>query len=84
MLMLLTNGDSSGRKGHLDAAIASYNKALKLNADFTEAHSNMGLALAKRGDLDAALDSYRRALKINPDYADAFNNMGIALAKRAT
>jgi predicted TPR repeat methyltransferase len=65
--------------GDLDAAVKSYQQALKIKPDYADAYSNMGNALKEKGDLDAAIDSYKKALKINPNYADAFNNMGVAL-----
>jgi len=66
-------------KGELDAAIESYNQALKIKPDYAEAHSNMGTALKDKGELDAAIDSYKQALKVKPDLAEAHSNMGTAL-----
>jgi len=66
-------------KGDSEAAIASYQKALKIKPDYTEAYSNMGVALKDKGDLETAIDCYKKALKIKPDYSDAYYNMGIAL-----
>jgi predicted TPR repeat methyltransferase len=66
-------------KGDLDAAIDSYNQAIKINPDYAEAYSNLGAALKDKGELDAAIDSYKQAIKIKPDYADAYSNLGAAL-----
>jgi predicted O-linked N-acetylglucosamine transferase (SPINDLY family) len=65
--------------GQLDAAAASYRRALKIRPDYGEVHSNLGNSLRSLGQLDGALASYRRSLEINPDYADAHNNLGNAL-----
>jgi len=66
-------------KGDLEAAIVSYQQALKIKPDYAEAYNNMGVALQDKGDLKAAINSYQQALKIKPDYAEAYSNMGIAL-----
>ena len=62
-----------------DAAIDSYNQALKINPNYAEAYYNMGIALKGKGNIEAAIDSYNQALKINPNYTEAYNNMGLAL-----
>ena len=62
-----------------DAAIDSYQQALRIKPDYADAYYNMGIALKNKGDLEAAIDSYQQALRIKPDYADAYYNMGIAL-----
>ena len=54
-------------------------RALSINPDYAEAHSNLGMALQKQGKLDDAIQSYQRALNINPDYAEAHKNLGVAL-----
>jgi protein O-GlcNAc transferase len=66
-------------QGQLDAAVASYRKAVELKPDFTEAHNNLGSALQALGQLDDAAASYRRALQINPNFAEAHSNLGFAL-----
>ena len=62
-----------------DAAIVSYQKALKIKPDYAEAYYNMGIALDNKGDLEASIKSYKQAIKLNPEYADAYNNMGFAM-----
>ena len=62
-----------------DAAIVSYQKALKIKPDYAEAYYNMGIALDNKGDLEASIKSYKKAIKFNPEYADAYNNLGFAM-----
>jgi len=63
-----------------DAAIEAYNKALAINPDYAEAHTNLGSALKEQGKLEEAIEAYNKALAIKPDNAEAYNNMGNALA----
>ena len=51
---------------NLNAAIASYNKALQPN--YPEAHNNLGKTLQEQGDLSAAIASFNKALRLNPNY----------------
>jgi len=53
-------------KSHrLDAAMASFRKALAIAPDTAEAHND-------------AMGHYRQALALKPDYAEAHNNLGTA------
>jgi protein O-GlcNAc transferase len=65
--------------GKLDQAIAAYCRAVALQPDFAEAHTNLGMALSKNGNPASAAASYLRALEIAPDSAPAHNNLGCAL-----
>ena len=61
--------------GQLDAALASYRRALELKPDLAEAYNNVGGVLKDLGQLDAAVASYRKALELKPDFADAYSNL---------
>jgi protein O-mannosyl-transferase len=63
----------------LEEAIAQYRKALEIDPDYAEAHTNLGMALAACGRLNEAIASYLKALEINPNVAKAHNNLGNAL-----
>ena len=67
--------------GDLDAAIASYQRALEIDRD-CDTYLNLGNALRERGDLPEAIDNYHLALQINPEYVDAYNNLGEALKEQ--
>ena len=62
-----------------DLGIASYESALKINQDFPEAYSNLGLALKDKGELARAVTSCRKAIELKPDFSEAYYNMGLTL-----
>jgi len=69
------------QKGHLDEAIAEYEKAIAIKPDYTEAHNNLGNVLLQKGLFNEAVAQYRRALDIDPDDPQIRNDMGNALLK---
>ena len=60
-------------------AVTSYQRALKFNPQFPEAHNNLGNALQHLREFDNAAENYRRAIALNSDYAKAHNNLGNTL-----
>ncbi|HTQ39716.1 MAG TPA: tetratricopeptide repeat protein, partial [Pirellulales bacterium] len=70
--------------GHSDAAIAQYEKALRIDPNNEAIEDNMGAALAKQGHYPEAIEYYRRALQLNPNYAEAYGNLGLALAQQGS
>ena len=72
-------GAAQARLGRYDLALASYDRALGLQADHAETHYNRGNALRELKRFDEALASYDRALIARPDYPEALNNRGVAL-----
>ncbi len=69
-------------RGRPDAAVVSYQEAIRLVPDFPEACSNLGVALHALGRGDEAVAVLRRAIAMDPDYAEAHNNLGNALRER--
>src|SRR5215471_2192016 len=65
----------------LDAAVASYGRALALRPDIAELHNNFGWALRKQGRLEEAEAACRRAIAIAPSYAEAHGNLGQVLCR---
>jgi predicted O-linked N-acetylglucosamine transferase (SPINDLY family) len=63
----------------LDAAVASFDKAIALKPDYAEAYSNRGNALLALKQLDAAVVSFNKAIALKPGYAEAYYNRGVAL-----
>jgi tetratricopeptide (TPR) repeat protein len=65
--------------GRYEDAIASYDRAIKINPDLHEAWSNRGVALVNLGRYEKAIASYDRAIKIKPDLHETWYNRGVAL-----
>lgn len=57
-------------------AVKRFNKAIKHNAEFPEAHNNLGYCYRKLGKLEESLDAYAKALKLKPDFARAIEYLG--------
>ena len=59
-----------------------YKKALEINPNLAEAHSNYGVLLKEKlGRNKEAENHYKRALEINPKKANAHYNYGLLLAR---
>ena len=70
----------------LDAAAEHFKDAIALEADFAEAHNNLGTTFFRRDppDYRAACEEFRAALTIDPAYLDARENLGLCLLRRGT
>ncbi len=66
------------KQGKIPEAIQGYQDALKLNPNFAEAHSNLGLAYIAAGKYDEALKECTTAIKLKPDLVVAHNNLAVA------
>ena len=64
-----------------EAAISSYDQAIKIQPDYHYAWYGRGIALRKLGRLEEAISSYDQAIKIQPDDHEAWYGRGIALRK---
>ncbi|MGL5832095.1 MAG: tetratricopeptide repeat protein [Waterburya sp.] len=65
--------------GEYTEAIASWDRALKINANLPEAWHNRGSALGRLGNYEAAIKSFQSALAIDPDNYQAWNDRAHAL-----
>ncbi|MEO0837231.1 MAG: tetratricopeptide repeat protein, partial [Cyanobacteria bacterium J06642_3] len=65
--------------GEFDKAIASWEKALKINPNLAEAWHNRGSALGRLGSYEAAVESFKSALEIDPNNHQAWNDHAHAL-----
>jgi Flp pilus assembly protein TadD len=54
-------------EARVDEAIATYRKALELDAAFAPAWNGLAMALARGGDLDAAIEAARHYVTLEPD-----------------
>ena len=60
-------------------AIASWDKALKLNPNLSEAWHNRGSALGRLGNYEAAVYSFNKAIDLAPERYQAWNDRAHAL-----
>jgi tetratricopeptide (TPR) repeat protein len=67
------------KKGQLSNAERAYKKAIKINRNFVEAHSNLGNVLLERGRLKEATNAFQKALNLLPDHPMLLNNVGNVL-----
>jgi tetratricopeptide (TPR) repeat protein len=65
--------------GAPEEAREAYERALRLDGGFAEAHVNLGRLLHERGEPAAAREHYLAALSARPDDATAAFNLGVAL-----
>jgi tetratricopeptide (TPR) repeat protein len=65
-----------------DKAFADLTKAIKLDPKSSQAHSNLGTALAKQGKLDEAVAEYHKAIELDPNNTWPHSNLGYALTKQ--
>ena len=69
-------------EGSLDAAISHLKEAVRLKPDYSEAHNNLGNALAKvPARLPEAIAEFEAALRLEPGMTEARANLGIALVR---
>lgn len=80
-ISLAKQGDKLFLDGDLEAAIASYDQALKIKPDLAEVWNNRGVALTRLQRYHEAIVSYESAIQLRYHYADAWNNRGVALGK---
>jgi tetratricopeptide (TPR) repeat protein len=65
--------------GKLDAAVAHYDEAIRLNPRLSEAHNNRANAYVRLGRLDDAVIAYREAVTLAPHSSLFHYNLGSAL-----
>jgi Flp pilus assembly protein TadD len=58
---------------------AAFREAIRLRADYAEAHNNLGLVLIQSGNDEEGIAALREAVRLAPAYAEARTNLGAAL-----
>jgi tetratricopeptide (TPR) repeat protein len=66
----------------LDIARRNYEKAIKLNPQYSEAVNNLGTVFYAHKNYRKAISCYKRALKIAPNSASVYSNLGTAYFAR--
>ena len=69
-------------QGKLDAAIAEFQKAVRLDAKYFPARLNLAYAYEKMNRIEEAIDAYREAIDAQPQSFFAHNNLGVLYDKR--
>jgi len=63
----------------LEVAVTAHRELVALAPHFSEAHSNLGVALFELGRLEEAVVAFNQAIATKPDSAEAYSNLGYAL-----
>ena len=63
-------------------AIEEYKKAIALDAEYPNAHNNLGLIYLETGNLGGAIAEFREAKRLSPDDPEFRQNLGSALMRR--
>lgn len=72
-------GILEGRLGNVAGAIEAFDKALAVNADFTDAHYNLGVARLLQRDLAAAAACFEKTIALAPSRVDAHMQLAAVL-----
>ncbi len=75
-------GIASGVKGDLEAAIADFNEAIKIDPKCASAYQCRGHARSLQNKLDEAIADYNQAIEIDPKQQDAYYDRGVARAQK--
>ena len=76
ILALNSMAMSHYRQGRMTMAKYFLNKAIKLNSQYAELHSNLGLVFLAEKEKRSAIQSFRRALQVNPRDPVSSANLG--------
>lgn len=63
----------------LEAAIADFSEAIRLDPQFADAYVQRGQTLFKNGNVDRAIADFTKALQIDPRHIAAFKARGMAM-----
>ena len=75
-------GRTFHEQGQFDRAIATTEKAIKLDPHNDSLHTNLGISLTQKGLFPEARKAFQRALTINPKNPKALNWLATLDAKR--
>ncbi len=69
-------------RGRLNEAAQELKMALRVNANYTDAHSKLGDVYMKLGETDKAIEQYQAVLRLAPKSALTHFNLGLAYKKK--
>lgn len=64
-------------KGDYDGAIQCFDKAIKVEPEFSEAYCHRGLSYYEKGNQDRALADFDKAIELNPEFVEAYYNRAV-------
>ena len=70
--LYLLRGNAWYDKNNYNNAIDDYNKAIKINKNYTLAFYNRGFAKIKKGEYDSAIEDYSKVVTIDESYVGAY------------
>lgn len=76
---LLGKGAVQMQVGNYEQALYFFNKALKIDPNYSAAYNNKGNTLRTMGQLDEALDNYNKAIEIHPKEPEYYYNKASVL-----
>lgn len=65
-------------QGRLEATITTYSQVIELDAEYTKAYNNRGVAYHDLGDYERAIADFTEAIELDPNDAFFYYNRGIA------
>lgn len=74
---LYSNGNDELKKENFKKAIEYFEKALKIDPEFTFAWDNLGVSYRKLDNYDKAIESYEKSLEINPKGITPLQNIAV-------
>ncbi len=80
--MYLKRGVAYYSKGNFNQAISDFNKAIKVDPNYSIAYLKRGLAFFEKKDIAQAISDYTKAIAINPAYEEAYYIRGLAYASQ--
>jgi tetratricopeptide (TPR) repeat protein len=65
------------QNNNLQDARDYYQKILRIDPNYVNAHNNLGVIFKELGEIQKAKNCYNKAIEINPNYVNAHNNLGV-------
>jgi len=72
-------GRAASAKGDKESALDHFQNAVQIDADFANAHNDLGVVLAKLGNTDEAAEEFQKAVELAPNHAAALGNLSLTL-----
>ncbi len=69
-------------KGDLDASVAVYREAIKIDPKFAPSYEGLGKTLFIKKDVDGAVAAYRESIRLDPKFVHAHQGLGTALIEK--